>query len=175
MHTHRTADASHGKGGRSIRTSSEYRERLSPSLWALVAAAVCAPMAVLTLAPIDRTLALVAGVAVAVAVVVGLVAAAPVVEVRDGMLRAGVARIPVELLGEAEILTGDAAREARGPHLDKRSFVLLRGGIDGLVVIPVLDQNDPAPAWVISTRTPDRLAAAVRRAAARRSAAPQAS
>jgi hypothetical protein len=158
------------KGGRGIRASSDYRERLSPSLWALVAAAVCAPMAALTLAPIDQTLALAGGVAVGVAVVVALVAAAPVVEVRDGMLHAGVARIPVDLLGTPEAFTGPEARDARGPRLDRRSFVLLRGGVDGIVVVPVLDENDPAPAWVISTRTPDRLAAAIRRAARRASA-----
>ncbi|WP_367948268.1 DUF3093 family protein [Microbacterium hominis] len=32
------------------------------------------------------------------------------------------------------------------------------------MVVEVRDENDPAPAWIISTRTPDRLAAAVRRA-----------
>jgi len=159
------------KGGRGIRASSDYRERLSPSLWALVAAAVCAPMAALTLTPIDQTLALVVGVLVGIAVVVALVAAAPVVEVRDGVLHAGVARIPVDLLGEPETFTGPEAREVRGPLLDPRSFVLLRGGVDGLVRVPVLDEDDPAPAWIISTRTPDRLAAAIRRAARRESAA----
>jgi hypothetical protein len=32
-----------------------YRERLSPSLWTLVAAAVCAPMVALALSPVDTT------------------------------------------------------------------------------------------------------------------------
>ena len=158
------------KGGPGIRASSEYRERLSPSLWALVAAAVCGPMAALVLAPFDRTLSLAVGAVVGVAVVVALVAAAPVVEVKDGMLHAGVARIDVAHLGDPVALSGPDAREARGPRLDKRSFVLLRGGIDSLVVIPVRDEDDPAPAWIISTRTPDRLAAALRRAATRESA-----
>jgi hypothetical protein len=35
-----------------------YRERLSPSLWVIVSAAVAAPMAALVVAPIDTTLAL---------------------------------------------------------------------------------------------------------------------
>lgn len=124
-------------------------------------------MAALTLAPVDRTVALIGGVVVGIAVVVGLVAAAPVIEVRDGMLRAGAARIPVELLGEPEVHSGQDARDQRGPRLDKRSFVLLRGGIDGLAVLPVLDEEDPTPAWVLATRTPDRLAAAIRRAQVR--------
>ena len=46
-----------------------YRERLSPSLWVIVSAAVAAPMAALVIAPIDTTLALVAGALVGVAIV----------------------------------------------------------------------------------------------------------
>ena len=43
---------------------------------------------------------------------------------------------------------------------------LIRGGIDGVVIVAITDPDDPAPSWVLSTRTPDRLAAAVRRAQA---------
>ena len=46
--------------------ASPYRERLSPSLWVIVSAAVAAPMAALVFAPIDTTLALVAGALVGV-------------------------------------------------------------------------------------------------------------
>ena len=95
-------------------------------------------------------------------------AGAPVVELRDGMLRAGRARIEVELLGEPQILTGEQARHARGPGLDPRSWHLIRGGIDGIVVTEVTDPDDPTPAWVMSSRTPDRLAAALRLAQATR-------
>ena len=141
-----------------------YRERLSPSLWALAAAAVCAPMAALVFAPIDTTLALVVGALVGVAIIALLVAGSPVLEVRDGMLRAGRARIPVDLLGDAQILTGEDARIARGQRLDPRSWHVIRGGIDGIALFTVLDPDDPTPVWVVSSRTPDRLAGAVRRA-----------
>lgn len=150
--------------GASTRHPAAYRERLGPSLWILVAAAVAAPMAALVFAPIDTTLALVTGGAVGVLVVVVLVSSAPVVEVRDGVLRAGRAHIGVEFLGEPDVHVGDDARHARGAGLDPRSWHLIRGGIDGVVVAPVTDADDPTTAWVISSRTPDRLAAAVRRA-----------
>lgn len=145
-----------------------YRERLGPSLWILVAAALAAPMVALVLTPVDTTVALVIGVAVGVLLVGVLIAAAPVVEIRDGELRAGRAHIGVEFLGDPAIHTGDDARHARGAGLDPRSWHLIRGGIDGVVVIPVTDPDDPTTAWVISSRTPDRLAAAVRRAQIRR-------
>ena len=144
------------------------RERLGPSLWILVAAALAAPMVALVLTPVDTTVALVIGVAVGVLLVGILIAAAPVVEVRDGELRAGRAHIGVEFLGEPAVHAGDEARHARGAGLDPRSWHLIRGGIDGVVVIPVTDADDPTTAWVISSRTPDRLAAAVRRARIRR-------
>ncbi|MFJ6652367.1 DUF3093 domain-containing protein [Microbacterium sp. NPDC091313] len=147
----------------SIRDSTSYHERLSPSLWALVAAAVCGPMAALVFTPIDRTLALTAGVVVGVGLVVALIALSPVVEVRDGVLHAGPARIDVDLLGDPVATAGQEARAARGPRMDGRSWVLVRGGIDGVLTIPVLDPDDPTPSWVVSTRTPDRLAAAIRR------------
>ncbi|WP_345802589.1 DUF3093 domain-containing protein [Microbacterium sp. AZCO] len=143
-----------------------FRERLSPSLWVLVSAAVVAPMAALVFAPIDTTAALVAGIVVGVAFVWLLIAGSPVVEVRDGMLRAGRARIPVELLGDPVELRAEEARNARGPGLDPRAWHVIRGGIDGVVVMSVEDADDPTPVWVVSSRTPDRLAAAIRRAQA---------
>ncbi|MDY0909725.1 DUF3093 domain-containing protein [Microbacterium sp. CFBP9034] len=146
----------------------EYRERLGPSLWTLVSAAVAAPMAALVFTPIDTTVALVIGAAVGVGIIALLIAGSPVVELRDGVLRAGRAHIDVSLLGEPTVHTADDARHARGAGLDPRSWHLIRGGIDGVVVVPVTDLDDPAPTWVISSRTPDRLAAAMRRAGATR-------
>lgn len=145
-----------------------YRERLSPSLWVMVSAAVAAPMAALVIAPIDTTLALVAGAVVGVAIIGLLVAASPSVGVRDGVLTAGRARIDVGLTGEVIVLAGADAQHARGPGLHPRSWHLIRGGIDGLVIVAITDPDDPAPSWVISSRTPDRLAAAVLRAQATR-------
>ncbi|MFE5409693.1 DUF3093 domain-containing protein [Microbacterium sp. NPDC056569] len=150
-------------GARSGRTDG-YRERLGPSLWILVAAAVAAPMAALVVTPIDTTVALVVGAVVGVLLIALLILAAPVIEVRDGELRAGRAHIGVEFLGAGEVHVGEDARHARGAGLDPRSWHLIRGGVDGVAVFPVTDADDPTTAWVISSRTPDRLAAAVRRA-----------
>ncbi len=149
----------------SIRRASRasYRERLSPSLWLMISAAVAAPMAALVFVRIDTTLALVIGGVVAVAIVALLVFGSPVVEVRDGWLRVGRARIEVHWLGDAQTFTGEEARMARGPGLHPRSWHMLRGGIDGIVVIQITDPDDPTPSWVISSRTPDRLVAAIRR------------
>ncbi|MCM3696633.1 DUF3093 domain-containing protein [Microbacterium oleivorans] len=141
-----------------------YRERLSPSLWLLVSAAVCAPMAAVAFSPIDTTLALVVGLAVGVGLVSALIVAAPVVSVSEGELRVGRAHIPVDELGEPEILAGEAARSARGGELRRDDWHLLRGGIDGVVRVPVTDDDDPTARWVFSSRTPERVAAMITRA-----------
>ncbi|MBA8816075.1 hypothetical protein FHX48_001148 [Microbacterium halimionae] len=141
-----------------------YRERLSPSLWTLFAAAIFAPMAALVFVPLGAAIALIVGVVVAVVIVVGAIALSPVIELRDGILRVGRARIDVDYLGDPSVYLGEEARMQRGPGLDSRSWHFVRGGIDGILVVPVDDADDPVPTWVFSTRTPERVAAAIRRA-----------
>ncbi|MFJ6679437.1 DUF3093 domain-containing protein [Microbacterium sp. NPDC091382] len=141
-----------------------YRERLSPSLWLLVSAAVCAPMAAVVFSPIDTTLALAIGLGVGIVLVATLILAAPVVTLSDGVLHVGRARIPVAELGTPEVLVGEDARAARGVGLRRDDWHLIRGGIDGLVRVPVSDDDDPTARWVFSSRTPDRVAAMITRA-----------
>lgn len=145
-----------------------YRERLSPSLWAIVSATVAAPMAALVIAPIDTTFALLVGGLVAIGIVALMIAASPLVDVHDGVLTAGRAHIDVAFTGDVAVLTGADAQHARGPGLNPRSWHVIRGGIDGVVIVAITDPDDPAPTWVISSRTPDRLASALRRAQATR-------
>jgi hypothetical protein len=145
-------------------TRPRYRERLSPSLWLLVSAAVLAPMVALTLVPVDPTLGLIIGGAAAAALITALVAASPTVSVDATVLRAGRAHTDVRWLGEPIAMTGEEAKHARGPGLPAAGWHLIRGGIDGVVVVPNIDPDDPVTSWTISTRTPDRLAAAIRAA-----------
>nr|WP_314844280.1 DUF3093 domain-containing protein [uncultured Microbacterium sp.] len=145
-------------------TRPRYRERLSPSLWLLVTIALAGPMVALIFVPIGSTVALITGAAVSALLVVGSIAVTPVVAVQGDVLRAGRAHIDCHHLGEPVVLEGAAAREARGPGLPARGWHLIRGGIDGAVVVPNIDQDDPVTTWTISSRTPDRLAAAIRAA-----------
>ena len=78
--------------------------------------------------------------------------------------RVGRAHIPVRMLGPATGAIGDEARELRGPGLPRTAWHLLRGGIDGVVCVQIDDDRDPVREWVFSTRTPDRVIAAIRRA-----------
>ena len=97
------------------------------------------------------------------AVVVGLFLGygAARVTVTEGHLQAGRARIPVRLLGAPEPLDAEATHRLAGREADARAYLLLRPYTKRSVRIEVLDPDDPAPYWLVSTRRPDALVAAL--------------
>lgn len=147
-------------------TRPRYRERLAPSIWMLGSVAVLAPMISLTLVPVSSTFALAIGLIATAAVLALLIAASPSVHVTGAVVRVGRAHIDTRWLGEPVSLVGEEAKQARGPGLPASGWHLIRGGIDGVVVVPNTDPADPITTWTISTRTPERLAAAIRAAKA---------
>nr|WP_297423181.1 DUF3093 domain-containing protein [uncultured Actinotalea sp.] len=149
-------DARNGTG-----TSVGYLERLLPGPlgWAFVAGfALFVLVALLPVAP--PVAALVAAVTL-VAGAVAVAATSALVVVRDGHLRAGRARIPVELLGSGRVLDRVEARAVLGPGSDARLFACYRSWLPGAVLLEVVDPQDPTPAWLVSSRSPGRLLAAV--------------
>lgn len=83
------------------------------------------------------------------------------VEVRDGTLYAGPARIALTFLGTPEALDKEATRRVHGVDADARAFLHTRPYISRSVKVAVNDPADPAPYWLISTRHPRQLAAAI--------------
>ena len=57
-------------------------------------------------------------------------------------------------------------RQAHGPRLDARAYLCLRGWIPTGVRIALADPQDPTPYWLLSTRRPEALAAALQQTAA---------
>jgi len=105
---------------------------------------------------------------VLVLLVLGLLLWAGSVRVRvsDGVLHAGRAHIDVGLLGAPEQLDAVGTRRALGVDADARAYLVTRPYLKRSVLLPVEDPRDPTPYWLVSTRHPDRLAAALRRAVA---------
>ena len=83
------------------------------------------------------------------------------VRVADGTLVAGRASMSVDLLGDPEVLDPEATRRAVGQEADARAYLLLRPYLGHSVRVRVLDPADPTPYWLVSTRHPRRLAAAL--------------
>jgi Protein of unknown function (DUF3093) len=143
-------------------TERPYDERLTaPAAWWLIAAgtAVCAALILLPLGPVPALAGLVAAGALA-AVVVSSYGSVRI-RVVQGSLVAGDARIPLSALGEAVALEPEEARAWRTYKADPRAHLLLRSYIATAVRVEVADPEDPTPYVYLSTRTPQRLAAAL--------------
>ena len=138
-----------------------YRERLWPAPWIALVAALAIPASMLTFAPINLLVGAIVGGVLASGVVGVAAITAPTIVVGDGMLRAGSARVPLSLLGDTSVARGDEARQARGLHLDARAFLVLRPDIDPVLRVTLEDPDDPVPYWLLSTRRPEQLAAAI--------------
>jgi hypothetical protein len=80
---------------------------------------------------------------------------------QGGVLEAGRARIPVHLLASPEALDAAGARRTAGVEADARAYLLLRPYAPEAVRVRVLDPDDPTPYWLLSTRHPRTLAAAL--------------
>jgi hypothetical protein len=141
----------------------DYREKLWPTPWIYIASVLLIPASILVLAPVSMPAGIVTGVVLYLALVGSLAVTAPVIEVRGGRLRAGRAEIALDDIGEATPADGDQARVERGTGLDARAFLVIRGWIKPVVRVPVVDPADPTPYWLISTRRPKELAAAINR------------
>lgn len=146
-----------------------FRERVGPSIGLWLAMLLIVPASLLSFLPINIWMGVVGAVVLLAAAVVFLVATTPTIEVADEALRAGRARLPIRFVGAAEAIRGEAAVQARGPGLDARAWSLLRGWVKDVVRIENTDAADPAPYWLVSTRRPDELVAALEAA---RAAAP---
>ncbi|WP_350349746.1 DUF3093 domain-containing protein [Agromyces sp. G08B096] len=139
----------------------DYRERMWPSPWIYVSSLLLIPASILVLAPVSLPAGIVTGLVLYLGGVGALSLTAPVVEVADGRLRAGRAEIATALTGEAVAAEGDAARTELGTGLDARAFLVIRGWIRPVVRIPIADPADPTPYWLVSSRRPNELAAAI--------------
>jgi hypothetical protein len=82
---------------------------------------------------------------------------------RDIWLQAAEARIPAAALGEARPLRGAQWRHELGPALDARAHLCIRGWIGHGVRVEVTDPRDPVPYWLVSSRRPNDVAAALGR------------
>ena len=141
-----------------------YRERLLPSWWMWPVVVGLGIGFGLVVAPFGATVVVVVAAVMTVVLGVLLLGWTGTVAVTDGRFVAGRARIPVDVLGEAEALDAAAMRHARGVGLDARAYLYLRPWVDTGVRVAVDDPADPTPYWLVSTRRPEQVVAALARA-----------
>ncbi|MGW5331191.1 DUF3093 domain-containing protein [Streptomyces bauhiniae] len=143
-------------------SAAPYEERLTaPRSWWLISVLVGVAFALILL-PFG-TLPLLGGLVggTAVAAVLASAYGSPRIRVVGDALIAGEARIPVSALGATEVLDPEEARAWRTHKADVRAFLLLRAYIPTALRVEVTDPEDPTPYLYLSTREPEKLAAAI--------------
>ncbi|MBX3099904.1 MAG: DUF3093 domain-containing protein [Salinibacterium sp.] len=144
-----------------------YRERLWPAPWLFISTALVIPASLLVFLPINGTVGVIVALVLYLGCVGLLMLGSPVLEITDTEFVAGKAHLPLALVGATEGFTTDAARLERGQRLDARAYLVIRGWIDPVLKVSVEDEADPAPYWLVSTRNPSSLAAALETATQR--------
>jgi len=92
-----------------------------------------------------------------------LLAGGTSIEVSGGELRAGQATLPLGVAGQVAALDEAQSRLLRGPRADPEAFMLFRPYLKRAVYIEVTGEHQDRPYWLIGTRRPAELAAAIER------------
>lgn len=139
-----------------------YRERLTVPLSWWARAAI---LAVMALSAIGLYLGPAWGIGVAlvaIGVALGIfVSAATVIVVAEDQLTIGRSVIDLRYLRCARALTAGQTERRAGTDADARAHLLLRPYIRTSVELTLDDPADPVPYWLVSTRRPGALAAAL--------------
>jgi hypothetical protein len=147
-----------------------YRERLSvPLLWWVLAAGFVLSLALaigLYLGPIWGIGAATAGV---VAAAVLFIRAGILIVVDHQALWIGRAQIDHPYIAGCRALDAEATRRRSGVEADARAHLVLRPYVATAVEITLADPADPVPYWLVSSRRPDKLTAALSAAGGRAS------
>lgn len=89
------------------------------------------------------------------------------IRLADGVLHVPGARVPVAALGAVTPLDATGVRRWLGPLAQRWAFVALRPWLQSGVRLELADPADDTPYWLIGTRRPAELVAALERARVR--------
>lgn len=150
-----------------------YRERLhAPATVFVLVLGLAAIVGIAYGSAYGSTWGWLVGVALCLVGMAGLVATSTILRVDDTVVRAGRARLPLTAIATVHPLDPEAMRHAKR-FGDPRDYLVLRAWSSRSgVAIGLADPRDPHPRWVISTRHPDRLTAAIEEAKAKASETP---
>ena len=148
-----------------MRAQADYDERLRvPRWWWPVGFALGGMLAAELHAGRDGVLAVLPYALVGAALLAGLLALGHArVRVTGTTLHAAGAHLPLEHAGQVTVLDRAELRPLLGAAGDPAAYVLLRSWLPGAVRVEVVDPADPTPYWLVSSRRPEQLAAAVER------------
>jgi hypothetical protein len=143
----------------------EYRERLGvPAYWWLVVTACVALLGTILWAGLSLSWAiLIYAVLESAGALILLAWGAATIVVTGTELRAGRQRLPLAKIAEVAALDRAQTSALRGPRADAAAYLLVRPYLPRAVYVAIEGQPARCPYWLIGTRRPADLAAAIER------------
>ena len=143
-----------------------FRERLLPGpVWWLVVAGLVAMVAIAYGAALGSSIGMIVAATLGVPAGIGLWFASPVLAVDAYGLHCAHATLPSNLIGAHRLIRGrelDAARRGHDPQVPTSSYVVMPSWAPkSAVVLEVEDPDDPHRAWIVASRRPVDLQAAL--------------
>jgi len=140
-----------------------YRERLfAPPLWWVLGMVTMLTFGAIVWTGFDLLITI-----AVFAVLIGTTAAfllnwgRAVIEVTAGELRAAGATLPLAMTGEVRALNEAQARALLGPRADPTAYSLIRPYLRCAVYVEIKGPDPATPYWLLATRHPAELAAAI--------------
>ena len=135
-----------------------WKERLWPSFGVWVAVIGLGLVPAVIFAPINKTVGVLAAGVVLIILIILMLVSTPTILVTRSALQVGRARIERQYVGRVEAFTKEKATQQRGPALHGWTYLCIRGWIDAVVKIEIIDEEDRTPYWLTSSRHPYELA-----------------
>lgn len=140
-----------------------FEERLTPSWWLIVALFLAVPTSVLIFFPLSIAVGLIVGLGIWLAAVAALWVGSPRLRLDRAGFSAGRARVELQHISAIDQVPSEQARDAKGPSLDARAYLVIRPWITPAVRVHIDDPRDPTPYWLVSTRKPQLIVEAWQR------------
>lgn len=147
----------------------EYRERLSAPAWYWVVGVAFGSTSALAMGlwfGAEGAIAGGLGVTALVTIAVAWIGRTEIVVDASG-LRVGDSLLEWPWAGQAEVLDSERTRALLGVDANAAAFVVQRPWLPEAVTVTVEDAADPHPYWLVSSRRPVQLTAAIERARAK--------
>lgn len=138
-----------------------FTEKLWPTIWIWVVVVGLSSAGILMFAPISAAAGITAALVLLAVMTTLLVVSTPTITVTRDSLRVGRATIDRKFVGSVEAFRKEEATAERGTRLNGLAYMCFRGWIDAVVKIEITDPADRTPYWLVSSRRPDELVAAL--------------
>ena len=138
-----------------------YQEKVRPSVGMWILVVVAALSTALMVAPVWTLGTIILPIVSFILFAWWLTSLTLTIIVTERQLFVGEAHIDRKFVPSAEAFDGEEARQARGVDLDARAFLKIRPWAKSVVRIHLNDESDPTPYWLVSSRHPHKLAAAL--------------